>query len=490
MRNLLHAPRLLVAILAMGLVTMAARPMTDPDVWWHLRTGQLILQTHSIPHVDPFSFTRAGQPWVNHEWLSDVLIYGVYRMTNWAGLIVGFAGVTAAAFLLVFFRSPGRPYLAALMTIWGAAASAPSWGVRPQMLSLLLASIFLWILDRSADRPRILWWTVPLTLLWVNLHAGYAIGIGLLLLYLLGTLLDVTFGFATWKAQAARIRTLIAVLVMCLAIVPLNPNGLRMYSYPFETLRSRAMQAYIAEWFSPDFHQAKYLPLVSMLLVLLVALALSKTRVPPRELLLLAVTTWAALRSVRHIPIFALIAVPILSRLMYGWLETTSWYSRLNRPPGDFQRGKLAFNAIMLLAFMGFTGIRINSVTSHQAEVESTHFPTKAAAFLSATRPPAPIMNHYNWGGYLIWKVYPEYRVFLDGRADLYGDAMMDEFAAMYYLKDDWQKPLRDWQIQTILLPPDAPLITGLRVKGEWQQVYADSQAAILARPQGPAATP
>ncbi|HLN84240.1 MAG TPA: hypothetical protein VK355_11540, partial [Candidatus Binatia bacterium] len=84
-----------MAILALGLFTMAVRPLTDPDVWWHLRTGQLTLQNHSVFHTDPYSFTRFGQPWINHEWLSDVLLFGIYRLAGFGGLIVAFAAVVA-----------------------------------------------------------------------------------------------------------------------------------------------------------------------------------------------------------------------------------------------------------------------------------------------------------------------------------------------------------------------------------------------------------
>src|SRR4029077_3034603 len=127
MIGLLQTRRVFVAILALGLFTMAARGMADPDAWWHLRTGQLILQNHALFHSDPFSFTRFGEPWVNHEWLSDVLLFGIYRNAGIGGLIVTFAATVAASFLLVYIRSAGRPYLAALMTLWGAVASASTW---------------------------------------------------------------------------------------------------------------------------------------------------------------------------------------------------------------------------------------------------------------------------------------------------------------------------------------------------------------------------
>ena len=155
---LLSTRRVLVVVLGLGLFALAARGMADPDVWWHLRTGQLILQNHSLFHTDPYSFTRSGQPWVDHEWLSEVLMFGLYRVAGAGGLIVVFAAIIAATLLLVFMRCPGRPYLAALVTLWGAVASAPTWGVRPQIFSLLLASIFLVLLEASATRPSLLWW--------------------------------------------------------------------------------------------------------------------------------------------------------------------------------------------------------------------------------------------------------------------------------------------------------------------------------------------
>ena len=117
---------------------------------------------------------------------------------------------------------------------------------------------------------------------------------------------------------------------------------------------------------------------------------------------------------------------------------------------------------------------------SRQAQVEAEKFPLAATDFLNREPATGPIMNHYNWGGYFIWKLYPQYRVFVDGRADVYGDRFIDDFAASYYLTDNWKRPIEQWGIQTIILPPDAPLITALRSSSGWKTIYADSQALIL----------
>ncbi|MGD0215652.1 MAG: hypothetical protein ABSB87_20710, partial [Terriglobales bacterium] len=140
------------AILFFGLLAMTARNAVDPDLWWHLRTGQWIMETGHVPHFDPFSFTRAGEPWVSHEWLSEVVFYELWKHGEAAALIVFSAVVTTVGFMLLYLRClprGGRPHWAAAATALGALASAPSWGVRPQMFTFTLASLLLWIVERG-----------------------------------------------------------------------------------------------------------------------------------------------------------------------------------------------------------------------------------------------------------------------------------------------------------------------------------------------------
>ena len=484
MTRLLQTRRVCVAILALGLFTMAVRPLTDPDVWWHLRTGQLTLQNHSVFHTDPYSFTRFGQPWINHEWLSDVLLFGIYRLAGFGGLIVAFAAVVAAALFLVFLRSPGRPYIAAIMTLWGALASASTWGVRPQMFSLLLASVFLLLLDASERRPRLLWWTAPLMLLWVNLHAGFPIGLAFIALFLIGEGLETATSPEPRQKLLSRFRQLAAAFVLCGVLVAVNPNGVRLYWYPFQTLGSESMHRFIQEWFSPDFHDLTYLPLLLMLLALIAGLAASRRCPRLRNLLLVVAMIPAALRSMRHIPFLVLVIVPVLSEMTQTWLRERGALRGSSQAAFGLAPRTLAFNLIVFLAFVGFTVARIKQVVGRQGETEAHHFPAAAAAFLQQHHPPGPMMNHYNWGGYFIWKLYPQYRVFMDGRADVYGDTLMNEFGSCYYLKDDWTKTLEAWGIRTVVLTPDAPLITALRSSPQWRQIYGDTEAVILTRGQ------
>ena len=474
--------RVFVAILALGLFVMAARRVTDPDVWWHLKTGQLMVERHTIFRADPYSFTRAGQPWIDHEWLSQLLIFGIYRNAGWGGLITGFAAMIALAFMLALRRSPGQPYIAGAVTVWGAVASIPCWGVRPQMLTLLLASIFLFILERSYDRPALLWWMVPLMALWVNLHAGFAVGIAFLFLFLLGDILDAALGTGCAQLSRDRLKRLLLVAVLCIAVVALNPYGAQMYRYPFQTLHSRAMQAYIGEWSSPDFHQLRYAPFLLLILSTVILPALSPRRLSAREFLLLVVMTYAALRSVRHIPIYAVVAIPIVSGMIESCLRREGVISLLN-PTNRVTTAKMATNAVLLGCFLAFVGLRVRQVVMEQPEVETKEFPAEAADFLLSARPAGPLLNSYNWGGYFIWKLFPAYKVYVDGRADVYGDAFLDEFANTYYLRGrSWQEPLERWEIQTVVLPEDAPLAQALLGTPGWKRIFTHGQVLILHR--------
>jgi hypothetical protein len=474
MKELLSTRRVFIAVLFLGIVGMAARNVVDPDIWWHLKTGEWITQHRAVPQLDPFSYTRAGQPWTAHEWLSDLVIYCLYRSTGAGGLIVAFAAIHCAVFVLLYLRCDDDRFVSGAITLWGALATATLWGVRPQMISLLLASLWLLILERSERNQKLLWWILPLLVLWVNLHAGFALGPLFLGLFLLGELFEKLF--ARSSTSNARLRALSVMLLLNLLLVPLNPNGTRMFWYPLETLRSKAMQGSINEWASPNFHGSDQWPFLLLLLATLVTLAWSRTRVRPRDVLLLSTSAFAGLSSTRMIPFFALAAVPIVSRSLKSWPRCE--HSLTHQLPAVFA----VLNGVILLAMAGFVSLHLAHLIRDQPQAEASHFPAAAVAYLAAHPPAGPIFNHYDWGGYLIFKLYPITRVFIDGRADLYGDNLMRQFGDSYYLLNGWQQPLWQWKIRTVIVPANSALATGLRNAPGWVQSYEDSKSVIFSR--------
>jgi hypothetical protein len=462
-----------LAVLFLGLFAMTARNVTDPDVWWHLKTGEYIAQHKTIPHTDPFSYTRVGAPWVTHEWLTELGMYEVQRTAGFGSLIAVFAGVLTVAFLLLYLRCGPAPYIAGIATLCAAWSTAPIWGVRPQVVSLLLTSLWLLILERSDRNPNLLWWTLPLTLLWVNLHAGFALGLVLSVLFLAGEFIEKRLNFI--PPHESHTRTAAIVLLLDLLLVPLNPNGLRMFAYPIETLRSAAMQNYIAEWASPNFHHPEYWPFLLIILASFAALSTSPARSRPRDLLVLLVALYASLASIRMIPLFVLVAVPLITKRFGIWPQSR----RLS--PSTSSRA--ALNAVIILALAAFATVHVAHVIHHQPEAETRDFPARAVAFLQQHPAAGPVFNHYDWGGYIIWKLYPTTPVFIDGRADLYGESLLHDFANAYQLKNSWKEILERWHIQTVIVPTDSALATGLQSTPGWTVSYQDSQAIILTKP-------
>ncbi len=476
--------RLFTAILFLALFVMAAREIADPDFWWHLRTGQFIVATRAIPHADIFSFTNAGRPWVTHEWLSEVGMYALYALGSFPALILAFAAIIALTFAFVYARCVAKPYVAAFALLLAAIATAPTWGARPQMISLLLTSIFLFVLDKRRDW---IWLLPPLMILWVNLHSGYALGLVIVAVYLFGEIVTQITSRITHHASPppAPLRSLAIIFALCFLAVLLNPNGATMYIYPFETLTSPTMQAYIQEWFSPDFHQIEFQPFAWLLIGTLAAIAFAGKRVSLTQTILLAGFAFAALRSARNIPIFAIIAAPILAEQLWFLVETRLASTVSTNVPTNkrMTRGMMIVNWIILLFIFAAGATRVATVVANQRAVERAKYPAAAVDFLQAQKLGGALYNAYGWGGYLIWRLYPETRVFIDGRADVYGDAFIEDvYLKAYRGGADWRAPLEQYGVRVVLVEPGAPLATQLAREAEWKKVYEDAQAVIFSR--------
>jgi len=473
------------AILFFGLLGMTARNAVDPDLWWHLRTGQWIMENGHVPHSDPFSFTRAGNTWVSHEWLSDVVFYELRNHGGAAALIVFSAIITTAGFMLLYLRCPGKKHWAAAATAFGALASAPSWGVRPQMFTFTLASLLLWLLEAGAKleagpkkaRPQLLFWIPPLFLLWLNLHAGFALGLALLFAYGVGLIVETAVGNTPWQEAHPILVRVLLVLLACLALVPLNPSGAQLYRYPLDTLRSPVMRSFIVEWFSPDFHEWLYRPFLLLWLLLLTALASSRSRPKGRVIVPLLLTAFAALDAVRHIPIFVLLAMPVIAAALPAAFAAPGVAQ-----PHLIGRFRPLFNGAVLTLMAALALVKWVTLARNQNASEAEQFPKKAVAFLRASDQPRKIFVYYDWGGYAIWKLYPEYRVFVDGRADLYGEALLRQFKTAVQLRSGWQDVLDSWKVEAAILPPSCALAQALLLDPNWHTAFRDSKAIILVR--------
>ncbi len=460
--------------LLLALLSFAIPRAPSADVWWHLSTGKYILQNQAVPRTDPFSWTMAGKPWIAHEWLAEVLFYGIYSMAGSAGLLLLAAAAITLAFYLTYLRSQGRLVARIFALGLGVWTALPTFSARPQVFTFLLAAVFLFLLERYRTRRtlRALLALPLLTVLWVNLHGAYILGPALILLALAGTLLD-RIVHAAEADEGRKPRHLMLAFLGCMIVVPLNPNGLKMYVYPFATLHSSIMQSRITEWASPDFHSSMFYPLAALLFLTVAAASLAPNRPRPSQILLFCVFGLATLRSMRHLPIFVLVAVPLLAEHL--WLP--DW--RFPEIRLSLQK-ILKFGVVVLVAALSAQSV--SNRVANEPRIERDHFPVGAASYILQNQLPGPIFNSYDFGGFLIWKLYPSAKVFIDGRADLYGDDFLQHFIRVYEVQENPGSEFDREGIRTIIVEPGSALAAFLRGQNQWRRVYEDPLSVIFTR--------
>lgn len=470
-------------LLFLVLFLMTLYPITDPDFWWHLRTGQLILQTHAIPHTDPFSFTSIGKPWVAQEWLSEVFMFGLYRIGSYGLLIFVFSLIITGAFLLSYLRSPrkSRPYVAGFTLLLGAFATWPTWGVRPQMISLLLTSLFLYMLDRHQVEGK-LKFIVPLPvimLVWVNLHAGYILGLIIIAIYVAGSLIEL-LKEKLQKTKSLNALPLNSTLMLSATLgasilaTLVNPNGLRILLYPFLSLTSQATQQFIQEWFSPDFHQLIWQPLAWFILAIIIAGMLRKQGISASKILLTLVFVYAALRSMRYVPLFAIVTIPILSEQIGSFFEIQP---EVKKPSRQFNW----LIPIVMVCSVAVISICFVHVVQQQPKSEAEDFPKAAVDWIAENHPEGNIFNSYYWGGYIIWRLYPQYQVYVDGRAfDVYGDKFLYDYMDIYRAQSNWEEALDKQAVRLVVVDPKSGLASALRQSSGWEIVYEDQLSVLF----------
>jgi len=482
----LDAQRVLAIALFIALFAVSAREIKDPDFWWHLKTGQYIVETRSIPRQDVFSYTVTGRKWITHEWLTQVIMIGLYSVGGLSALLLATCAVVTLTFAIVYWQCDARPHLAVFGVLLGALASAVAWGARPQMLNVCMAALFMLLLHKyRAGHRRALWLFPVLTALWVNLHSGFFLGLGVVGIAVLGELGANLVDHRTPRTLTlGQVRDLALALAASVIASLLNPNGYRMLWYPFETLGSQAMQQYIQEWASPDFHRPEYWPLAVLLLGGAATMAFTRRKCDITEMLFFFGFGFASLLSARHIPLFAVIATPILTRYA-AQVRVGRWHWDLTSPPlpRPPSRVLVIVNWMLILLFALGGGVWVVDVLLKNRDVEARHYPLAALEYIETHGLADKRMyNSYNWGGYLLWRGY---RVFIDGRADVYLDDFMNEYMLAYQLRGDWRRPLDRYDVDYVLIESGASLEALLEASQEWTRVYRDDSAVIFTRASG-----
>jgi hypothetical protein len=465
----LDLPRFFTLAIFTTMLIAAIQPVTDPDFWWHLTTGNWILSHHTIPHQDLFTFTVSGHRWITHEWLGEIGLAALYALGRLPLVSLVLGAVTAAGFAFVYLSIDRRVsfVLRGLVLALGVAAANPIWGPRIQMITFALSALtYLWVKRFCEGRSRALYALPLVVLLWVNLHAGFILGYAIV-----GVALVVEGARYLMRRPAAmplaRLKAMLAVLLASIAVAIINPNGWDIYLYPLQTGVSAEQQKLIVEWFSPNFQMSQIWAFEAMMFLIIATIALAR-QIELRQLALLLLGLGLALHSVRNLSFFMLVAVPALADYAQQASERLRWRwpFRVPRSSGltfAVNLGLLA--ALVLIMLLASAPSLLQRV---DGKLIARDFPIKAGDFLVQHPAPGHMLNVYGWGGYLIYRldsgsntrVQP---VFIFGDAALDGDALLKDYADLASLASDQPRLLDRYGINYVIFHSDDPIVTELR---------------------------
>lgn len=494
---------------AIGLFFLAFRAPLDPDLFWHIKTGELIWQYKIIPAVDWYSFTMSDFPWIDHEWLTQLLMYGIKNTFGWEGLSVFFAAIVVFIFTWLIpkisrsLETKKYPFYACfLMSLLGAITSSMVFGPRPQVLSLLGVALILYIIRECQinNKTRIIYFLPILFLFWANMHASFILG-----LVLMGTFLALDKSLAlpasrrpdaewvkiyrplppeTWKT--------LSVLMSLSAIATfINPYGIRLYVEIFRTFSDSFGHNVIIEWLSPNFHDISGKIFGFYLILLFIIITMAK-KIDMLSFILLPIFMFFSLQASRNIPFFVLISLPVLIKNLEGFEEIFS---------SVVQKKSIAAALSLMIFILPFHVSDIDEVIrimhNENKMAQYGNFPRKEALdFMKNYRliSQKKVLTDYTWGGYLIKDIdcrpatdkakelECEPKVFIDGRMAHWITPerhILKDYIDVTNLENDTEEMLKKYQIEVIFTDKTLLLGRGLAFNNDWEKIYEDDTSVI-----------
>lgn len=497
----------LALVLLLALTGLSARMLSDGDIGWHIRNGEEILAARSIPHVDAFSSTMSGQPWYAWEWLYDLAVAGLHNWMGLNGVVLFTAAVIALSLALAFRISLHRGAtlpIALVLTILAIGASALHWLARPHVLSWLLTVVWFGILDSwecsiGGVRDRSLLWLPPLMVLWVNLHGGFLVGFALLGVYLVSEWLH-SFVWECKPSAGKRLKWLGGVTGLSLAASLLNPYGYKLWVHIYGYLTNYWLMNHIDEFKSPNFHGAAEQCFLALVLIAVATIAFGAERPRLADVGVVIFAIFSGMYASRSVPVSALLLLmvlaPLLSRSMAAagkslrlapglrrWLVRFDAYAARTRETELRLRGHVwPALAFVLVVSVAAAGGEIGSRQVMDAHFDSQRFPVQAVDLIAAIHMREPIFCPDNWGGYLIYRLYPQTKVVVDDRHDLYGSDFFKNYLKVMWAEPSWDHILQEMNVDVVLAPARSGLATALQEAQDWRATYQDDVAVVYER--------
>lgn len=457
----------------------------DGDLGRHITIGNYILDQRTIPKVDVFSHTMSGQALTPHEWLAQVIFASIHRFFGLDGIVILTAIVIASAFSVSFvsaLETSKARVLTLLAGLVAAAASSVHWLSRPHIFTFLFFSIWLWFLLRLDRGRRVPLWTFPgLMLLWANTHGAFITGFVVWGGFLIGWI---------WENYITRQKRRNAAIGIKLTIIGftsfaaslLNPAGLDLWFTSVGYIQNRYLVGHTFEYLPPNFHNPGFWPFLLLVLATILLMSQSGKMFSMAESLLMAGWTVMGLYSARNIPLYTI----VWCQVMIGGLESrvqselaVGVENNTRKTERKLYGGLWPLATILIVVVMLARQIPLDIQKKGNA-YDQQIFPVQAVDWLVANNQQGNMFNYFDWGGYILYRMWPEQRVFIDGQTDFYGEALTRQYEKVITLADGWQDILNKHQVVWVIMPTDSALIGMLDEDEGWETLYSDSTATIL----------
>jgi hypothetical protein len=435
---------------------------------------------------DPFSWITPALAWQPHEWLSEVLIAGIYRFAGLGGTVVFCALLVSLTYLLLFnmLKRECHILFAVAILLLVILSSHFRWLVRPHLFSLFLAAIWYFVLESHfRDRKNYLF-ILPLTMLfWVNLHGGFMIGFVLCGIYWIGNMAEYCLSDIPHKIDRKRKLVFLSFILLASLICALaNPRGIGGICYPFTVMHEKFQMDFIGEFRSPDFHQAHFFQF--LLYAILVVFAICKKKPTMTEIILLIAFTHMALYSVRNVALCAIIAAPILARNIptiqaapqVRWIQFLRQRAKgLAEIDREIKGGWWPLIGISVVMFC-------LSIGKIHYQFSETQIPLKALQFIEKVEIPDRMFNDETFGEHIIYRLWPRYKVFYYSRHQMFGTNRLKQYLQVIQLEPGWENVIAKHRINWFFIPVKAPLSVLLKEKRDWRLIYSDHMVNIFLR--------
>ena len=483
-RITLFLPRLnavLFILLFLSALTLGPRMLNiDGDLPRHLLMGKIVLETGTPPTEEIFSYVYENQPYNPHEWLAGVLYYLAYIFLGLNGVVLLASLLIATTFALLYSEAVSRNaslLLTFLLLFLGATVTSIHWITRPHLFTMLFLAIWIILIERQYQGMNGRVWNFPLIMLfWANIHAEFIAGFLVLLAYIAGCFWQFLFNRSDTVLQTAR--TLMSITFISFLASMVNPVGLRTWDIVVGYINNRYLLSRIAETRPPDFFLPEYWPLLALLGIAALVLIARRKNFLPAHFFLLAGFGLMSLLSARNAHLTGVVFPFVLSIELMGIIA----FRPLKNIEALIRRMEAQANKSMwpVIITVLISVLILSGPVGKLNRFEPSVFPVEAVRWLEAHPQQGRMFNAFDWGGYILFHLWPEQKVFIESQTDVTGEATR-QYEAVITLQEGWQDIFNQYEITWVIIPPEWALTKELETQG-WKMLYQDQTAAILAQ--------